>query len=87
MAQFVVPAAQFFKVKPSNIIVIHDELDLSFSTCRLKVGGGHAGHNGLRSIINLLGLEILFGCVWELVVRLTETSHALFKRVCSANRD
>ena len=53
--QSVVPAAQFFKVKPSNIIVIHDELDLSFSTCRLKVGGGHAGHNGLRSIINLLG--------------------------------
>lgn len=53
--QSVVPALQFFKVKPASLIVIHDELDLSFSDCRLKVGGGHAGHNGLRSIIGQLG--------------------------------
>ena len=53
--QSVVAAAQFFKVKPTSIIVIHDELDIEFSNLRLKLGGGHAGHNGLRSIINLLG--------------------------------
>ena len=53
--QSVVSAAQFFKVKPSHIIVIHDELDVGFSQLRLKLGGGHAGHNGLRSIMNLLG--------------------------------
>ena len=53
--QSVVAAAQFFKVKPSGIIVIHDELDQQFSQTRLKLGGGHAGHNGLRSIINLTG--------------------------------
>jgi PTH1 family peptidyl-tRNA hydrolase len=53
--QSVVPALQFFKVKPASLIVIHDELDVPFSDCRLKVGGGHAGHNGLRSIIGQLG--------------------------------
>ncbi|WP_437935838.1 aminoacyl-tRNA hydrolase [Sorangium sp. So ce341] len=45
------PAMAFFKVAPSSLIVLHDELDLPFGTVRLKVGGGHAGHNGLRSII------------------------------------
>ena len=53
--QSVVAAAHFFKVKPDAIIVVHDELDIAFSQLRLKVGGGHAGHNGLRSMINLLG--------------------------------
>ena len=53
--QSVVPAARFFGVEPENIVVIHDELDLAYGTLRLKMGGGHAGHNGLRSIINLLG--------------------------------
>ncbi|WP_437794132.1 aminoacyl-tRNA hydrolase [Sorangium sp. So ce693] len=46
------PAMAFFKVAPSELIVLHDELDLPFGTVRLKVGGGHAGHNGLRSIIS-----------------------------------
>jgi PTH1 family peptidyl-tRNA hydrolase len=49
------PAAAFFKVKPSEVIVLHDELDLPFGEVRLKMGGGHAGHNGLRSIIACLG--------------------------------
>lgn len=53
--QSVVPAAQFFGVTPKDILVVHDELDLPFGTLRLKVGGGHAGHNGLRSITQLLG--------------------------------
>lgn len=51
----VVPAARFFDVPPERIVVIHDELDLPFGRLRLKIGGGHAGHNGLRSICNLLG--------------------------------
>ena len=49
------PAAAFLKVDPSHVIVVHDELDLAWRDVRLKVGGGHAGHNGLRSIIQRLG--------------------------------
>ena len=49
------PAMAFFKVTPAEVIVIHDELDVSFGEVRLKVGGGHAGHNGIRSIIGALG--------------------------------
>lgn len=49
------PAAAFLKVQPAQVIVVHDELDLPWKDVRLKVGGGHAGHNGLRSIIQRLG--------------------------------
>lgn len=49
------PAAAFLKVPPDAIVVVHDELDLPWKDVRLKVGGGHAGHNGLRSIIQRLG--------------------------------
>lgn len=45
----------FFKTDIRNLIVIHDDLDLSFGTVRLKVGGGNAGHKGLSSITNDLG--------------------------------
>ena len=50
------PAAAFLKVEPANIVVVHDELDLPWKDLRLKVGGGHAGHNGLRSMIARLGV-------------------------------
>lgn len=53
--QSVQPAAAFFKVEPANVLVVHDELDIPFGEVRLKMGGGHAGHNGLRSIIERLG--------------------------------
>ena len=43
-------AAQFYKLDPGDIYVFHDELDLAPGKCRVKTGGGHAGHNGLRSI-------------------------------------
>jgi len=43
-------AAGFFKIPPENIIVFHDEIDLEAGKVRVKRGGGHAGHNGLRSI-------------------------------------
>lgn len=49
------PAAAFFDIEPSNIIALHDELDLPFGEVRIKRGGGHAGHNGLRSMIQHLG--------------------------------
>jgi PTH1 family peptidyl-tRNA hydrolase len=49
------PAAAFFQVVPRDVIVLHDELDLPLGDVRVKVGGGHAGHNGLRSIIQHLG--------------------------------
>ena len=49
------PTAAFFKVAPAHVLVVHDELDLPFGDVRLKLGGGHAGHNGLRSIIAALG--------------------------------
>jgi PTH1 family peptidyl-tRNA hydrolase len=39
----------------SDLIVIHDELDLPLGTVRVKIGGGHGGHNGLRSLIEYLG--------------------------------
>jgi len=45
------PAMQFFKIALGEVIVIHDELDLPFGEVRIKVGGGAAGHNGLKSII------------------------------------
>lgn len=44
-----------YKVKPEELLVIHDELDIPTGDVRVKVGGGHAGHNGLRSIIDKLG--------------------------------
>jgi PTH1 family peptidyl-tRNA hydrolase len=53
--QSVSPARSFYDVAPARIIVLHDELDLPFGTLRLKIGGGHAGHNGLRSIMAELG--------------------------------
>lgn len=48
--QCVQPAAAFFKVPPARVVVLHDELDVPLGELRAKVGGGHAGHNGLRDI-------------------------------------
>ncbi len=50
-------AMQFFKVELRDVLVVHDELDLPFGECRLKQGGGAAGHNGLRSIMQHCGGE------------------------------
>lgn len=46
---------QFYKIAPENILVAHDELDLSPGVAKLKLGGGHGGHNGLKDIIAHLG--------------------------------
>lgn len=53
--QSVVEAKKFYKLKPEEIIVIHDEIDLPFKKVRVKIGGGHGGHNGLRDIDNHIG--------------------------------
>lgn len=47
--------AKFYKIAPADILVAHDELDLSPGTVKLKKGGGHAGHNGLKDIAAHLG--------------------------------
>ncbi len=44
-----------YKIPIEDTIVVHDEIDFPFGKLKLKVGGGHAGHNGLRSIIEVLG--------------------------------
>ncbi|MEE0344647.1 MAG: aminoacyl-tRNA hydrolase [Eggerthellaceae bacterium] len=44
-----------YEEDPAELIIIHDELDINPGTVRVKKGGGHAGHNGLRSIIEKLG--------------------------------
>ena len=46
----------FYKLAPEQLLVLHDEIDLPFGELRLKDGGGHRGHNGLRSIIDRTGV-------------------------------
>ena len=47
--------AKFYKIAPDEVLVIHDELDLPPGTVKLKKGGGHGGHNGLKDITAQLG--------------------------------
>jgi PTH1 family peptidyl-tRNA hydrolase len=54
--------ARFFKVKPEEVLVVHDELDLAPGEAKLKFGGGHAGHNGLRDI----HAQLATGDYWRL---------------------
>lgn len=51
--------ANFYKILPKDIIVLHDELDISFGNIKTKFGGGSAGHNGIKSIIE----KVLGECV------------------------
>lgn len=60
--QSVAALANFYKIPPEHILVIHDELDLPAGTARLKRGGGHGGHNGLRDIISQLGSNAFLRC-------------------------
>lgn len=53
--QSVGEAMRYLKLNPEDVIVLHDELDLAPAKCRVKQGGGHAGHNGLRSIHQHIG--------------------------------
>ena len=51
----VLQIAQFYSIKPYNIIVIHDELDLPLGKIKIKIGGTTGGHNGLKSIHHFIG--------------------------------
>lgn len=51
----VLAAAQFFRVDAERTVVVHDEIDLDPGVVRVKTGGGHGGHNGLRDIIDKTG--------------------------------
>ncbi|HJL41853.1 MAG TPA: aminoacyl-tRNA hydrolase [Myxococcales bacterium LLY-WYZ-16_1] len=53
------PAVGFFKEKAEHVVVVHDELDLPVGGIRLKRGGGHGGHNGLKSLVQHLGPQFL----------------------------
>ena len=50
-----VSLAGYYKVPRTDVVVVHDDLDLPFGTVKLKVGGGHGGHNGLKDLTNKLG--------------------------------
>ncbi len=50
-------ALGFYKLAPTSLLVVHDELDLPFGEFRLKLGGGDAGHNGVGSVIEQLGTD------------------------------
>ncbi|MAD58494.1 MAG: aminoacyl-tRNA hydrolase [Porticoccus sp.] len=47
--------ANFYQIDPDNILVVHDDIDLNPGISKYKIGGGHGGHNGLKSIIKALG--------------------------------
>lgn len=55
--QAVQALCHYYKIKPEEILVAHDEIDLPTGTIRLKQDGGHGGHNGLRDIIKHLGTQ------------------------------
>ncbi len=55
--QAVSAVVNFYKIPTSNILVIHDELDINFGQIRSRVGGSDAGHNGIKSITESLGNE------------------------------
>lgn len=79
----VAAAAKFYKIPPSNIIVFHDELDLPPGKVKAKLGGGHAGHNGLRSIDQCLGNKNY----WRLRLGIGHPRDRMQKNVADKNLD
>ncbi len=55
--QSVVPFVKFYQIPPESILIAHDELDMNPGVIRLKSGGGHGGHNGLRDIVPHIGAD------------------------------
>ncbi len=51
----VMPIMGFYKLSPSDLVVIHDDIDMEFGKIRVSLDQGHGGHNGVRSIIDSLG--------------------------------
>ena len=62
--------AGFYRIEPQEILIVHDDIDLSPGTVRLKQGGGHGGHNGLRDVIAELGAEF-----WRLRIGIGHPGH------------
>lgn len=62
--------SHFYKVTPGEVLVAHDELDLEAGIARLKLGGGHGGHNGLRDTIAAIGAEF-----WRLRLGIGHPGH------------
>jgi PTH1 family peptidyl-tRNA hydrolase len=46
--------AKFYGIEPERVVIVHDELDIPFDTIKLKTGGGHGGHNGVRDVAKAL---------------------------------
>jgi len=57
--QSIIAIAEYYNIPNENIIIIHDDLDLDFGTIKFKIGGGHGGHNGLRSIDSHIGKDYI----------------------------
>ena len=55
----IISIAQYYNIENEKIIIIHDDLDLQFGTIKFKLGGGHGGHNGLRSIDEHIGQDYI----------------------------
>lgn len=53
----VISVTSYFKIESQDVVVVHDDLDLEFGALRFKNGGGHGGHNGLKSIDSKLGVS------------------------------
>ena len=55
----IINIVEYYNIPNENIIIVHDDLDLPFGTVKFKIGGGHGGHNGLRSIDSHIGKEYI----------------------------
>lgn len=67
----VAPLAKFYNIAPHEILIVHDELDISAGSLRLKKGGGHGGHNGLKDIAPHIGADF-----WRLRVGIGRPAHS-----------
>ncbi|MDO4896797.1 MAG: aminoacyl-tRNA hydrolase [Moraxella sp.] len=67
----VAPFAKFYGIQPSQILIAHDELDISAGSLRLKKGGGHGGHNGLKDITPHISADF-----WRLRVGIGRPAHS-----------
>lgn len=67
----VTPLAKFYNIAPSEILIAHDELDIEAGSLRLKIGGGHGGHNGLKDIVPHIGADF-----WRLRVGIGRPAHS-----------
>ncbi len=71
--QAVAAVAKYYHLLPENILVVHDELDLPPGVVKLKWGGGHAGHNGLKDIMDRLGTKDF----WRLRIGIDRPSYLI----------